>query len=1178
MHKNMNLKIKTGESSKKNSLKIAFLLCFLISVQFVFAQNQTIDLNMTDKPLSEIFKSIEKQADISVDFDETQINIHQKISVNIKNKKLTEALSMILSPLKYKYAIQGKHVVITNEKNRQKSESIVGFVKNPNGEPLIGASVLVKGTNNAVSTDIDGRFHIKASPKSRLVVSYVGHDTQEIAVTPGITMNIELSEKANIMDEVVVVGYGTQKKANLIGAVGYTDHKQLERRPVNNLGQALQGAIPNLNISYGSGKPGEKTRMNVRGFASINQESKPLILIDGMEGNIDKINPRDVESISVLKDASSAAIYGARAPFGVVLITTKKGESGKTQVNYNGRFSFSKPTTRTDFLTTGYDAAMLVDEFMRSYNGVTYTRLTSDDYKELEARRFDKTENPERPWTVVQNRGGVESYMYYANFDWYHYLFKDEHPNTSHSVSLSGGNSKVKYMLSGNYYSEEGLFRQDPDRLQRINFRSKISFDINKWLKISNNTSYYNYQYYYPGPSGVNTAFSLGTVHGLASMMPYNPDGTSVYYTSLSKYSIMDGLPTIMNKGGHYNKDKTDNMSTTTELTWTPVKGLEIKGNFTYMFNTQHNLNRQVNTEYSQYPGEVQTLSTGSRFQDKLYEKTMMHNYYQANIYATYAHTWNEKHNFKAMAGFNWETKYLKDVSATGYNLLSETLMDLNLVGQGADGNERMEVGGGQNEYALMGFFGRLNYDYKGKYLVEVSGRYDGTSRFKRGHRWGFFPSLSLGWRISEEPFFEGIRKNFNNLKIRCSYGQLGNQNVGYYDYIRKISIGSQNYLFGGDKPTTATISAPVASNLSWETSIHNNLGVDMSFLNNRLAFSADFYIRDTKDMLTAGVALPSVYGADSPKMNSADLRTKGYELSLSWRDEFQLLRRPFTYSVTVTFNDYVTNITKYDNPDRTFAKSYYEGMRWGEIWGYRIGGLFATDAEAAGYAVDQTAVNNRINAAAGSERGLHAGDLKFLDLDGDNIISIGKNTVDDPGDREIIGNSQPRFHYGTTLSMSWAGIDFSIFFQGIGRRHWYPKANTIAFWGPYARPYASWIPKDFHKMYWSEENPDAYFPRPRGYVALSGTNRELTAVNDRYMQNIRYCRLKNLTIGYTLPKKWTRKVLIDNLRVYFTGENLATWSPIRSDYIDPEMAAMNDEMRTYPWQKTYMFGVDVTF
>ena len=295
------------------------------------------------------------------------------------------------------------------------------------------------------------------------------------------------------------------------------------------------------------------------------------------------------------------------------------------------------------------------------------------------------------------------------------------------------------------------------------------------------------------------------------------------------------------------------------------VKGLEIKGNFTYMFNTTRYTNRQVNTEYSQYPGEINTLTSG-KMEDKLYEKSMTHTYYQANLYGTFERTFARDHNFKAMVGFNWETKFLKDVAATGYNLLSETLNDLNLVGQGADGEKRMEVGGGQNEYALMGFFGRLNYDYKGKYLVEASGRYDGTSRFKRGQRWGFFPSFSLGWRVSEEAFFDGIRDQFNNLKLRFSYGQLGNQNVGYYDYIRKISIGSQNYLFGGDKPTTATISAPVASDLSWERSIHKNLGVDMSFLNNRLAFSADFYIRDTKDMLTAGIALPATYGADSRK------------------------------------------------------------------------------------------------------------------------------------------------------------------------------------------------------------------------------------------------------------------------------------------------------------------------
>lgn len=281
---------------------------------------------------------------------------------------------------------------------------------------------------------------------------------------------------------------------------------------------------------------------------------------------------------------------------------------------------------------------------------------------------------------------------------------------------------------------------------------------------------------------------------------------------------------------------------------------------------------------------------------------------------------------------------------------------------------------------------------------------------------------------------------------------------------------------------------------------------------------------------------------------------------------------------MTLTFNDYVSNITKFDNPDRSFAKKYYEGMRWGEIWGYRIDGLFASDEEARNYPVDQTTVNEIINASAGAEKGLRAGDLKFRDLDDNNVISIGKNTVDDPGDREIIGNSQPRYHYGATLALQWAGIDFSIFFQGIGRQDWYPAANALAFWGPYARPYATYLPKNFHTQIWSEENPNSYFPRPRGYTALQGTNRELTAVNDRYLQNIGYCRLKNLTVGYTLPRQWTRKALIESLRIYFTGENLFTWSGIRSDYIDPEMAATNGNLRLYPWQRTYMFGVDVTF
>ncbi len=1162
---------------------LCLVLCGGATTAFGQAQEPRLDVEFTDIPLAEAIAQIEKNSKYTFFYDAKRTDLTQKVSLRAHRMPISEAIRKMLAPTGMSFTITERQIaLIPARKTDSRPRTISGTVKDSHEMPLAGVAVTIEGTPHGAVTEANGNFSLTVPDQPvTLNFTYLGYVSKKIAVPASQhQVTVFLSEDAVQMEDIVVVGYGTQKKVNLTGAIATVDQSQLQNRTAPSVTHMLQGAVPGVTITTSSGRPGNSAALNIRGITSINGGS-PLVLVDGAEGDLAKINPNDVASISVIKDASAAAIYGARAAYGVVLVTTKEGdESGKTRITYSGRWGWNEPTTSTDYETRGYYSVYLNDLFWHSYAGTNYTRYTEQDMMELWARRNDKTEHPDRPWVKIDQRDGRDTYVYYGNTDWYHYLFQDQHPTTNHSISLSGGNSRVKYLLSGNYYSEEGVFRKNTDKMQKINFRSKVTFDINKWLKVSNNTSYYNSKYHYPGPSGVNNSFAWATVHALASFVPRNPDGTSVYNTSFSSYQIMDGLPTILDKGVNTNEDRNDNIATTTELTWTPVKGLEVKGNFTYMFNNNRYLNRQANTEYSQYPGEVSILDT-KNFQDKLQESTEVHHYYQANIFATYEHTFAKDHNFKAMVGFNWETKHLKDVKAIGYNLYSESLKDLNLVGpdpSSETGEKRMEVSGGQNEYALMGYFARLNYDYKGKYLFEASGRYDGTSRFKRGQRWGFFPSFSLAWRVSEEDFFDNIRDEFNNLKIRFSYGQLGNQNVGYYDYIRKISISNQTYLFGGDKPSTATITAPVASNLSWETSIHKNLGFDMSFLKNRLAFSADLYIRDTKDMLTDGIALPAVYGASSPKMNSADLRTKGYELSLSWRDDFELLRRPFSYNVTLTFNDYVTDITRFENKEMIFAKKYYKGMRWGEIWGYRTGGLFATDEEARNYAVDQTNVNAIINASAGAEKGLRAGDIKFLDLDGDNTISIGKNTVDDPGDRRIIGNSQPRYHYGATAGFSWAGIDFSIFFQGIGRRDWYPAANALAFWGPYARPYASFIPKNFHEQIWSEDNPNSYFPRPRGYTALQGTNRELTAVNDRYLQNIGYCRLKNLTVGYTLPKQWTRKVLIESLRVYFSGENLACWSGIRSDYIDPEMAATDGNLRIYPWQKTFMFGVDVTF
>ena len=1151
-------------------------------------QEPALDMEFTDIPLSEAISRIEKNTRYTFFYDAKQTDLSQRVSLKAKRMPISAALKEMLAPTGLNFTITERQIaLIPARKAAARQRTIAGVVNDSSETPLAGVAVTLVGDNTrGAVTEANGSFTLTV-PDADITLSftYLGYVSKKVAV-PATQNNVKvfLTEDAVKMEDVVVVGYGTQKKVNLTGAIATVDEKQLQNRSAPSVAHMLQGSVPGLTVSTSSGRPGNPASLNIRGITSINGGS-PLVLVDGAEGDLMKINPNDVASISVVKDASAAAIYGARAAFGVVLVTTKSGDSsGKTRISYSGRWGWNEPTTSTDYETRGYYSVYLNDLFWRSYAGNNYTRYTEQDMMELWARRNDRTEHPDRPWVKIDQRDGRDTYVYYGNTDWYHYLFKDEHPNTSHSISLSGGNDRVDYLLSGSYYSEEGLFRQHPDKLQKITFRSKITFDINKWLKVSNNTSYYNYKYFYPGPSDVNTAFSWSTVHGLASFVPVNPDGTSVYNTSFSNYQIMDGLPTILNKDGHTNDDHTDNMSTTTELTWTPVKGLEIKGNFTYMFNTTRYTNRQVNTEYSQYPGEINTLTSG-KMEDKLYEKSMTHTYYQANLYGTFERTFARDHNFKAMVGFNWETKFLKDVAATGYNLLSETLNDLNLVGQGADGEKRMEVGGGQNEYALMGFFGRLNYDYKGKYLVEASGRYDGTSRFKRGQRWGFFPSFSAAYRISEEAFFEPLRKTVDNLKIRLSYGSLGNQQIGYYDFIQTITTkGSMgDYSFDGTiLGQHATVSDPVSGNQTWEKVISKNLGADLNMFSNRLSLTADFYIRDTKGILGKGKSLPSIYGANEPQVNSNNLRTKGYELVLGWRDSFKLAGSTFSYGITGTFSDYTAEYTKCDNPSGLIGDPYV-GKKYGEIWGYKVDGLFRNDEEAAEYAsrVDLSKVAAGYYSATGAYgKGVRGGDIKYLDLDGSGIVDGGKGTLEDPGDRRVIGNSSPRYQYGLTLNLSWYGFDLSVFMQGIGRLDWYPGADNLRFWGPYSRPYATFIPKNFMSQVWSESNPDAYLPRARAYTSLNSTQGTAYYTNDRYLQNLAYCRLKNLTLGYTIPKRLTSKVGIKECRVYFSGENLATWSALKNDFLDPEQAAANSDKKSnvYPWCRTYSVGLNLTF
>jgi TonB-linked SusC/RagA family outer membrane protein len=1088
------------------------------------------------------------------------------------HKKLFSVLSILLC------------MAVTFDAFAQK-QAVSGTVVDAMG-PVVGAVVQAEGANAV--TDFDGNFTINVSPRAVLEISCLGYKTERVSVNGRNRINITLEEDSIMLEDAVAVGYGTIKKTNLTGAVSVVKAESLKDRSALDVGHMLQGSVPGLNVTSASGRPGQAASLNIRGWNSINGGS-PLVLIDGVEGDIQYINPADVDNISVIKDAAAAAIYGAKGSAGVILVNTKNGskdKDGKAKVTYSGRVGWTSPTASTDWETRGYYTVYLSNLFMKAYNGTLNYNYSDADMQELWARRNDVVENPERPWVVItQDQSGKDVYNYYANTDWWHVLYKDNKPTTSHTLTASGATDHVNYLISAGYTYEQGMFNINPDTYRRYNLRAKVGFDVTKWLKIGNNFSYFNSGYTYPGRGGINNSLYGASAHASASYPAYNPDGTILYQTKYNNSTLMDGLMMSLNNGDT-NTDRIDNLSNTLDITITPFKGFTIKGDYTYGFRLVRYMNRTMPGYYSKEPGVIVTQDTGAAFENKLDEQSNVHTYQAANLYATFEHSWKEAHNLKVMAGVNYETKHIKDLEAIGYDLFSYDLNDLNLVGADADGNKRMEVSGGQNEYRTAGYFARINYDYKGKYLLELNGRYDGSSRFLRGSRWVFSPSVSLGWRISEEGFFEPVKGWWDNLKIRASFGQLGNQQMSdYYPAIRTISTGSSSYLLGGAKPALAQISAPVSSGLTWERSIQSNLGLDMTFLNGRLDFSAEGYIRDTKDMLTAGEVLPSTYGYSSaPKENVADLRTIGYEFNIGWKDTFKIAGKPFHYSASVLFSDYVSHITRFNNEDMLLSKNYWVGMKYGDIWGWHIDGLFASDEEAAAYTVDQSKVNGIINASTGDINpvtgapGVRAGDLKFADLDGNGKIDKGQETVNDSGDYRVIGNSQPRYNFGINLGASYMGFDLAVFFQGIGHMDWYPQYEVRQFWSLYARPFATFIPRDFQNMYWTEENPNAYFPRPRGYVAGVGTGRELTETNDRYLQNIGYLRLKNLTFGYTLPEKLTRKVGIERLRFYFTGENLFFWAPgLHCNYIDPEMAQTNGNLRIYPWQKTIMFGIDVT-
>lgn len=1143
---------------------------------------QKITLNKQKATLDVIIKEIRNQSGYDFIYNLNLLKTANPVSINVQNAELKDVLDLCFRDQPFSYLLEDGAVII-KEKALMKSIhtafqgiDVSGKVVDEKGEPLPGAAIKVKNASLSTMTDLNGNFTLKnVSENALLIITYTGFKNQEIAVRNNNFLNVVLEEDQANLEEIVVVGYGVQKKGNLTAAVGIIDEKDIKNRVVTTAAGALQGADPSLNLTFGTGVLDSDYKIDIRGVASVNG-GNPLIMADGIEVSLNQINPNDIESVTVLKDASAAAIYGAKASSGVVLITTKKGKnnSGKGEITYNGRYGIAKNTTSTDFITTGFDHVNTINKFYKSYNNVDMLTYSDEEMQMLYDRRNDKTEHQDRPWTVV---GSDNKYYYYGNFDWYNYFFNNNRPYQDHSVSLRGGNESTKYYASARGLSQDGMFNIYDDQLKSTSFRANINSEIKPWLRYTGSASYMKSEYKYAGFENEQQ-----TIHSLqsnisSSFLPRNTDGTVVQYVN----QLNANSPLGAGHGGFLTANTARNsrgnrfLVLSNQLDANITKDLVLTGSYAYKTTDRLNKHRNMPFNYSREVNNIQTFTSGTIY-NAYKEVDYSLNNHNLNVYGTYSKTLNNNHNFRAVVGGQYEDYRDVRLSVDKRDLLSDNLDGFNTATGAATITQNI------NAFRTLGFFTRVNYDYKGKYLAEVSGRADGTSRFAPSERWGFFPSASLGWRFSEEQFLSSLKNVWDSGKFRFSVGSLGNQQVGYYSYIEEINTSNiMGYTFDGNQRANySSVSNPISSSLTWETVTTYNLGLDLSFLKSRLNVTADVYRRNTTDMLTQSLTLPAVYGANTPLANAADLRTNGWEFSATWNDSFNLNSQPFKYNVTVGLGDYKTTITKYNNPDKLIS-DYYEGMTFGDIWGYKVNGLFATDAAAAAYqaAINDKAVNNRVYISK-TDNYLRAGDVEFKDLNNDGIINEGSGTVLDSGDKRIIGNSLPRYSYNFRLGANWNGFDVSVFFQGVAKQDWAPASLAYDFWGPYSFPSLSFIHKDFLSNGWTESNQNAYFPRQRGYQSYSAG--ALGVNTDRYMQNVSYLRLKNLTVGYNLK---TNSKVFDRLRVYAAGENLFYWSKLKkhNKTIDPELTNTTSTYNSgsgvgYAYSKTFVFGVDLTF
>ncbi len=1052
----------------------------------------------------------------------------------------------------------------TFQQTQQQASPCKGVVLDASGEPLVGVSVVVKGTTTGTVTGVNGDFSIKDVKRgSHIVVSFIGFTSKEV-VWNGSPLNITLSEDNKTLEEVVVVGFGTQKKENLTGSVSQVKMADvLGDRPVTSAAAALQGAMPGLTIGGGTG-PGQSKSFNIRGTLSINGGS-PLVLIDNVEGDISLLNPDDIESVSVLKDAASSAIYGARAAGGVILVTTKRPkDKSKINLNYNFNVGWEsslnvlEQSSLTEYLDA-YMEAGYTNSYWAGNGDVSKWRDYLQQYKQ----------NPSSLNTVgdgiLKDEDGRVYWLSEKNM--YKNLLTTGALN-NHNISISGGSDRIRFRMSAGLSRENGPLKTNKDTYYRKNISAFVSADVNKWFTQEVSLLYTD--------ADKKSPQNVGNMNGFYStrLVSYYPEGNIPGSILGIEEDLPSQTPVNMLLLAPVSYTNTAVTRVSTRSVFKPLKDWTITAEYTF---------DKKDVDSHMYSGRFRFADTQlaakwsvEEGQDYYNMQDTQTRYNALNIFSNYEHRWGE-HSFKAMAGFNQESYAYKSFYGQVKGQTTPSVPSF------AGGTGDKTITDSYSEYSIRSGFARLNYAFMDRYLLEVNGRYDGSSKFPKNDRFGFFPSVSVGWRLGQEKFMEWSHTWLDDVKFRASYGSIGNQNINPYQFLPTMTVGpSTVWLDGNDKVSTISSPGLVSSSFTWETVNTMNFGVDLTALKNRLQVTFDLYRRRTNGMLAAGIEIPSVVGASAPLQNVADLTSNGWELNLTWRDHIG----DFNYNIGFNIYDNTAKIKKYNN-ESGLLSDYYVGQKLGEIWGYESDGYYTIDDFVADDAKRGVwTLKEGVTSIQGVK--VQPGDEKFKDLDGNGIINTGAGTVSDPGDRKVIGNNRARYQFGANLGASYKGFSLDVRLQGVGKRDYWLSGSAIFPFAGAGSSDAVFQPLFYNQTdYWTAKS---YDPESPDYMVAKNPNAKLfriydqgnnvgsnTRVSDKYLQNAAYLRVKNITLGYTLPRNLVKKAFMEQARVYVSIENLATISSLPKGY-DPEGNTSNSIVWDYPYYRTISVGANITF